>query len=109
MIKKYHNHTLQTNPWHRKEETQNINRNKTSGRQLKQSIQLSLPRLDDCKTSKRAQRNAYQNKDQAENTHKKWEVHKTMNQQQQSHRRRPVSSLSLWGALMHFTGTKFSP
>ena len=28
---------------------QNINRNKTSGRQLKQSSQLPLPRQDDCK------------------------------------------------------------
>ena len=46
MIRKYHNHTLQINPWHRKEEPQNINSNNT--RQLKQSNYLSLPRQDDC-------------------------------------------------------------
>ena len=35
MIKKYHNHKLQTNPWHREEEPQNTNSQKTLGRQLK--------------------------------------------------------------------------
>ena len=30
MIKKYHNHTLQTIPWHHEEELQNINSNNTS-------------------------------------------------------------------------------
>ena len=48
MIKKYHNHKLQTNPWHREEE-QHYN-HETSGRQTKQSSQLSLPHQDDCKT-----------------------------------------------------------
>ena len=32
---KYHKHTLQTNPWHHKEKTQNINSCKASGRQSK--------------------------------------------------------------------------
>ena len=32
MIKKYHNHTMLTNPLHRDEEPQNINSNKTSER-----------------------------------------------------------------------------
>ena len=27
MIRKYYNHTLQTNPWHHEEEQQNINNN----------------------------------------------------------------------------------
>ena len=48
MIKKYHNHKLQTNPWHREEEPHN--NHKTPGRQTKQSNQLSLPHQDDCKT-----------------------------------------------------------
>ena len=48
MIRKYHNQTLQINPWHRKEEPQNINSNNTPERQLKQSNYLSLPRQDDC-------------------------------------------------------------
>ena len=48
MIKKYHNHKLQTNPWYCKEEPHN--NNETPGRQTKQSNQLSLPHRDDCKT-----------------------------------------------------------
>ena len=35
MIKKYHNHTLQTNPWHREEEPQNMySNNISSSREL---------------------------------------------------------------------------
>ena len=48
MIRKYHNHKLQTNPWHRKEEPHN--NHETSGRQTKQSNQLPLPHQDDFKT-----------------------------------------------------------
>ena len=48
MIRKYHNHKLQTNPWHREEEPHN--NQETPGRQTKQSNQLSLPHQDDCKT-----------------------------------------------------------
>ena len=48
MIRKYHNHKLQTNLWHRKEEPHN--NHETPGRQTKQSNQLSLPDQDDCKT-----------------------------------------------------------
>ena len=48
MIRKCHNHKLQTNPWHREEEPRN--NHETSGRQTKQSNQLSLPHQDDCKT-----------------------------------------------------------
>ena len=46
MIRKYHNHKLQTTPWHREEEP--LNHHKTPGRQIKQSNQLSLPHQDDC-------------------------------------------------------------
>ena len=48
MIRKYHNHKLQTNPRHCEEEPYN-NRD-TPGRQTKRSNQLSLPHQDDCKT-----------------------------------------------------------
>ena len=48
MIRKYHNHKLQTNPWHREEEPHN--NQETSGRQTQQSNQLSLPHQADCKT-----------------------------------------------------------
>ena len=41
MIRKYHNHKLQTTPWNREEEP--LNHHKTPGRQIKQSNQLSLP------------------------------------------------------------------
>ena len=46
MIRKYHNHKLQTSPWHREEEP--LNHQETPGRQTKQSNQLSLPHQDDC-------------------------------------------------------------
>ena len=39
MIRKYHNHKLQTTPWHREEEP--LNHHETPGRQIKQSNQLS--------------------------------------------------------------------
>ena len=48
MIRKYHNHKLQTNPWESEEEPHN--NHETPGRQTKQSNQLSLPHQDDCKT-----------------------------------------------------------
>ena len=44
----YHNHKLQTTPWHREEEP--LNHHETPGRQIKQSNQLSLPHQDDCNT-----------------------------------------------------------
>ena len=40
MIRKYHIHKPQTNPWHREEESHN--HHETPGRQTKQSNQLSL-------------------------------------------------------------------
>ena len=52
MIRKYHNHKLQTNPRHLEEALQDIYSNKTSKRQQKQSNRLSLPRQDDCKARK---------------------------------------------------------
>ena len=48
MIRKYHNHKLQTTPWHHEEEP--LNHHKTPGRQIKQSNQLSLSHQDDCNT-----------------------------------------------------------
>ena len=74
MIRKYHNHTLQTNPRHRKLEPQNICSNETFVRQKKQSNQQSLPLQDDCKLE-RTQSNAYQT-ETTQNPHKQWEVHK---------------------------------
>ena len=48
MIRKTHDHKLQTNLWHREEEPQN--NQETPERQTKQSNQLSLPLRDDFKT-----------------------------------------------------------
>ena len=48
MIRKYHNHKLQTTLWLREEEP--LNHHETPGRQFKQSNQLSLPYQDDCNT-----------------------------------------------------------
>ena len=45
---KYHNHKLQTTPWHREEEP--LNHHETPGRQIKQGNQLSLPHQNDCNT-----------------------------------------------------------
>ena len=45
MIMKYHNHKLQTNPWHCEEEPHN--HHETPVKQTKQSNQLSLPHQDD--------------------------------------------------------------
>ena len=49
MIRKYHNHKLQINPWHREEEPHN--QHETPGRQTKQNNLLSLPNQDDCKNN----------------------------------------------------------
>ena len=46
MIRKYHNHKLQTTLWHHEEEQ--LNHHETQGRQIKQSNQLSLPHQYDC-------------------------------------------------------------
>ena len=48
MIRKYRYHKLLTNLWHREKEPDD-NR-ETSGRQTKQSNQISIPHQDDCKT-----------------------------------------------------------
>ena len=48
MIRKYHNHKLQTT--HGTVRKNHTNKHETPGRQTKQSYQLSLPHQDDCKT-----------------------------------------------------------
>ena len=50
MTRKYHTHTMQTNPRHHEGKPQNTNSNGTSGRQLKQSNQLSISHQDDYET-----------------------------------------------------------
>ena len=48
MIRKYHNHKLQTTLWHCEDEQHN--NQETPGRQIQQNHKLSLPHQDDCKT-----------------------------------------------------------
>ena len=48
MKRKYHNHKLQTNSWHREEES--YTNHETPARQTKQMTQLSLSHQVDCKT-----------------------------------------------------------
>ena len=57
MIRKNHNHKLQTTPWHREEEP--LNHHETPGRQIKPSNQLSLPHQDDCNIILKESSNAY--------------------------------------------------
>ena len=80
------------------EEPQNTNSYKTSGRQLKQSNQLSLscPRQDNCKTRKDTKKSRTKHRP-TQNPHKQYEVHKTMYQQQQNHCLRTDRSLCHWG------------
>ena len=47
---KCHNHTLQTNPRYREEDTHNTNTHATLKRQLQLSKHPSLPQRDECKT-----------------------------------------------------------
>ena len=48
VIRKYHNHKLQTNRWHCEEESRS--NHETPGIQTKQCKQLSFPNQDDYKT-----------------------------------------------------------
>ena len=87
MIKKYHNHKLQTNLWHREEEPQN--NHETPGRQTKQSkATSSLFPIEIIAKLEWTQSNAQQNIEQLQNP--TMGVH----QQQQNHRLRTGSSQS---------------
>ena len=62
MIRKYHNHKLQTNLWHREEEPPN--NHKTSERQRKQSNHFPIKMIAKLGWT---QRNAHQNIEQLQN------------------------------------------
>ena len=47
MIRKYHNHKLQTTPWHREEEP--LNHHETPGRQIKTAVWLLEHNIQKCK------------------------------------------------------------
>ena len=96
MIRKYHNHKLQTNPWHREEEPHN--NHETPGRQTKQSNQLSLPHQDDCKIRMETFSYTQQNIEQLQNP-TMGEKQSTTNQQQ------PIQSL-FWVMVISCFSTK---
>ena len=77
MIRKYHNHTLQTNSLHRKGEAQYTNSHTISGRQLKKKP--SIPHQDDCKTRKRHKvlHNKSRDKHRASTVHRTNKKHET--------------------------------
>ena len=62
MIRKYHNHKLQTNPWHREEESHY--NHETTGRQTKQRNQLFLFPIEMISKLEWTQSNAQQNTEQ---------------------------------------------
>ena len=62
MISQYHNHKLQTNPWHREEELLDIYRNKTSKKTIKANQPALFSSSRWLQNYKRTKRNAYQNK-----------------------------------------------
>ena len=94
MIRKYHNHKLQTTPWHREEEP--LNHHKTPGRQIKQSNQLSLPHQNDCNA--RTDIKYHTTKHRTITDSHNGSYNKQKGQQQQNHRLRTDSSLSHPGA-----------
>ena len=67
MIRKYLNHTLQTNPWHREEELQNTNSHMTPGRQVKPYLVSSLCPIKKIEKLERTQNTAQQNMEQRQN------------------------------------------
>ena len=92
MIRKYHNHKLQTNPWHREEEPHS--NHETPKRQTKQRNPLSLPHQDDCKTRRaiKIRTTKHRTITGAHNG--------SNNKQQQNHRLWTDSNLSLRWALI---------
>ena len=95
MIRKYHNHTLQTNLRHREKESHNTNSHKTSGRQLKQRKKTALSLfLVKMITILERTLSTKGGTDQESIQYSTAQQQLTMNQQQQSHRLRTDSSRS---------------
>ena len=82
MVRKYHNHKMQTKLWHREEEPHN--NHETPGRQTKQSNQYSLPNQDDCKTRMDTKKRTTKHRTLTES-------HKGSNNQQQIHNNRTIA------------------
>ena len=103
MIRKNHNHKLQTNPWHRQEEPHNTRHQEDKQSKATSSLLTNkmIARLE------WTQSNAQQNKEQLQNL----TMGVTINNKSTTTEPPPWNEQqpkSLWG-LMHFTGTKSSP
>ena len=101
MIRKYHNHKLQVNPWHREEEPHN--NHEAPGRPTKQSGSLFPIKM--IAKLERIQSNAQQNHRTTTDSHNG----SNNKQQQQNRRLRTDSSPSHQGAKTHLLGTKSPP
>ena len=82
MIRKYHNHTLQTNPRHLEEEPQYTYSNKTCVRQQKQSNQFSLFLFKMIAKLKKGTKQCAPKQRQTQNPHEQWEAQLIIDQQQ---------------------------
>ena len=96
MIRKYHNHKLQTNPRtvSKSYMTFTVTRHSKDNKDKATSSHFLIKMIAKLERTKR---NAYQNKDQHRILTQKWEVHTRISQQQQNHRLRTGSSLSYRG------------
>ena len=108
MIRKYHNHKLQSNQWRREEEPHN--NHETPGKQTKQSNQLSLPHQDDCKTRMHIKKHTTKHRtitDSHNGGNNKQQVNNNITTALE--RRAAKATLGEGGTYVHFTGTESSP
>ena len=76
MVKKYHNHTLQTDPRHREEETKNTYSHMTSGSIKAKQPALSLFNVKMIAKLEKDTKKCITKQRPAQNPHKQCEVHK---------------------------------
>ena len=84
ITRKCHTHILQTNQWHREEESKTDKRDPTPKNTTSKNSQLSLFQREIIVKLERTQSTAKQNKDRPLNPHKQWEQHQPINKQQQN-------------------------
>ena len=105
MARKYHNHTLQTNPLHREEERHSTNSPITLSSFFKQpSLSLSLFPNEMIAKLEMTLSTAQQNKDQMQKKKKTQTLGATIIINQQQHTHRSSAQSKLLGAKIHFTG-----
>ena len=90
MFRKYHNHTLQTNPQHLEEESQNTNSHKTPERQSKATSNLFLVKM--IAKLERTLTNAYFAVDSVVKTQASLSLHRGFLTNAMCHRRETIKS-----------------